>query len=262
MRQAVRGELHGKCPYPVSEAIIQDLVAGDVQGEDEPMQEIIVVATSRAAVNAYVTMARRAKLEVVGVNIESFAIVECFSRLFRRTADMAHTNLFVDLGARTTQVVLAQGRRIVFARNLATGGRYFDRAVAEGLGVSDAQAHAMRRELREARTPGPAGDELYRLLDAPLDALADELTQCLRYYESVFRNQPVERAIFVGGQAYDKRLCQALAQRLNLPAQVGDPLVRVSRMAGAGAEMGMDRRHPQPDWAVAVGLSLGAETAA
>ena len=88
------------------------------------------------------------------------------------------------------------------------------------------------------------------------------MTQCLRYYESVFRSQSVDRAIFVGGQAYDKRLCQAIAQRLNMPSQIGDPLVRMRRTDGAGVDPKLDWRNPQPAWAVAVGLSLGPTVAA
>ncbi len=67
--------------------------------------------------------------------------------------------------------------------------------------------------------------------------------------------------IFLGGQAYDKRLCQAIAQRLNLPAQIGDPLAQIERHAGSGMAAGLDRREPQPDWAVAIGLSLGGYAA-
>ncbi len=96
------------------------------------------------------------------------------------------------------------------------------------------------------------------MLDGQLRTMADELTQCLRYYESVFRNSSVERAVFVGGGAYDKRLCQSLAQRLNLSAQIGDPLMGLKCASGATLSPGMDRRAPQPNWAVAVGLSLGA----
>ena len=87
------------------------------------------------------------------------------------------------------------------------------------------------------------------------------MSKCVRYHESIFRNRPVERAIFLGGQAYDKRLCQALAQRLNLPAQIGDPLLRVKRLDDAILNEGSDQREPQPDWAVAIGLSLGAAAA-
>ena len=104
--------------------------------------------------------------------------------------------------------------------------------------------------------------EIHGHMGDVLDALGDELTQCVRYYESVFRNQNIERAIFLGGQASDKRLCQAIAQRLNLPAQIGDPLVRIESLNADGAVAALDRREPQPRWAVAVGLSLGGSQAA
>jgi hypothetical protein len=38
---------------------------------------------------------------------------------------------------------------------------------------------------------------------------------------------------------------------------VGDPLARMGRISEIGPETGIDRRHPQPSWAVALGLSLG-----
>ena len=46
-----------------------------------------------------------------------------------------------------------------------------------------------------------------------------------------------------------------------LAAQVGDPLVRMSRISEVGIESGIDRRQPQPSWAVAIGLSMGPKVA-
>jgi len=258
--EAVIGELRGKLPYDVKQAVVRHVVAGDIYVEGEPKQEVIAVAAPRHVVESYIDMAHRAKLDVTGVNVEPCAIVECFSRLFRRASDASRAILFVDLGAKTTQVVLSHGSRMVFARNLPHGGERLDAAVAEAMGVPAEQAHALRQDLLNGLLGPEEQEGLYRMLDEPLDALAGEITKCLRYYESVFRNQDVERAIFVGGQAADRRLCQAIAKRLNLPAQVGDPLIRVGGVTCPGD--GVDRRQPQPRWAVAVGLSLGAGLAA
>jgi type IV pilus assembly protein PilM len=260
--KAVRQELNGKLPWPLAQAVVRHVVAGELPAEGEVKQEVIAVASSKATVEAYLSMARKAKLDVVGINVESCALVECFGRLFRRNADAARTILYLDIGLHSTQVVLSHGNHIVFARNLGVGGALLDAAVAETLEIPIEQAQAMRRDLVRAEGPTEAGEELYRMLSQPLDQLAEQLMQCLHYYESIFRNQSIERAIFLGGVAYDKRLCQGLAQRLNLPAQIGDPLVRCGRVEGAGLGIGLDRREPQPDWAVAVGLSLGAPRAA
>ena len=149
-----------------------------------------------------------------------------------------------------------------FVRKLSTAGRQLDEAVAKGLKIGVEQASAIRKDLLKGNSDAAPADELYHLLDGPVQSLTEELTKCLRYYESVFRNQTIERAIFVGGQAFDKRLCQSIAKHINLPAQIGDPLLRIKRIGGAGMEIGLDRREPQPHWAVAVGLSLGAARAA
>ncbi|MDY6914162.1 MAG: pilus assembly protein PilM [Planctomycetota bacterium] len=260
---AVQRELQGKLPYPIRDAMIRHVIVGDIYGEAEPKQEVIVVAAARKTLGAYLAMTRRVGLNVVTIDVEPCAVVECFQRLFRRATDAQRPILYIDMGAASTQVVLSHGPQIVFARNLAKGGEQLDQAVAKGMQISLEQACATRIDLLRADSQtGQAGHELYRFLDSPLSDIAEELNQCLRYHDSVFRNQSVERVIFVGGQAYDRRLCQTLAQQLNLPAQIGDPLVRVKRVEGAGLAIGLDRREPQPDWAVAVGLSLGASQAA
>jgi len=260
--QALRVELEGKLACPVSDAIIRHIVAGKTHGNGEGKQEIIAVATAKATLEAYLQMAHRAKLDVVGVNVEPCAIVECFSRLFRRTSDAARTILFLDLGAASTQVVLAHGNKIAFARNLTTGIEQLDEVVAKGMKIPPEQADALRRDISNNNDDPEAQEKMYHLFDGWIEAITDELTQCLRYSESVFRNQTIERVIFVGGGAYDKRLCQSIAQRLNLPAQIGDPLLRIKSLDGASSGTGLDRRCPLPDWAVAVGLSIGATIAA
>jgi len=91
----------------------------------------------------------------------------------------------------------------------------------------------------------------------PLNQLASELDLCRRYYESAFPNKPVDRLIFVGGEAKHRSLCQHIAHEMSLSAQIGDPLIRMGRTTNVGIESGLDRRQSQPGWAVAIGLSLG-----
>src|SRR5690606_14596447 len=54
----------------------------------------------------------------------------------------------------------------------------------------------------------------------PLHRLVEELELCRRYYEMTFQGRPVNRLIFVGGEARQKGLCQNLARSLGLAAQV------------------------------------------
>lgn len=264
INSALESEFAGKLPYPVEEAIIQHVVAGEIYDDGEAKQEIIAVAANRKTVEAYLKAINKAGLEVVGVNIEACAIVECFSRLFQRTADSGRTTLFIDIGASSTQVVLSHGPGLAFAHNLKRGAMQLDQALVKALNITPEKARQLRLDMvnKPKGAPEVSSEQLYRLMDEELELLTEELTQCLRYYESAFPNRSIERAIFVGGQACDKRLCQVIAQRLNLPAQIGDPLLRFNCGDGVGSELDLGDDKPHPALAVAVGLSLGANTAA
>ena len=85
----------------------------------------------------------------------------------------------------------------------------------------------------------------------------EELTLCRRYHEATFPNKPVDRLIFVGGEARQRSLCAYIAREMGLAAQVGDPIVRMGRISEIGIESGIDRRQSQPNWSVAIGLSIG-----
>jgi hypothetical protein len=110
----------------------------------------------------------------------------------------------------------------------------------EGSGELEGKARLVEQALRE-----------------PLAKLSEELDLCRRYHESTFHGKPLDRLVFIGGEARHRNICMYVARSLSLAAQVGDPLVRMGRTSDVGVESGIDRRQPQPSWSVALGLSMG-----
>jgi len=92
-------------------------------------------------------------------------------------------------------------------------------------------------------------------LEEPIQTLISELELCVRYYESIFPGKQIDRVIFVGGESRHVAICQKVAQRLGLPATLGDPMARLVR--DAKTHTSVDMRQPQPGWAIAVGLAGG-----
>ena len=78
---------------------------------------------------------------------------------------------------------------------------------------------------------------------------------CARYYGSVFHGRKINRLIFLGGEANHRQICQQIAQKLGIAAQIGDPFTRVLKSED-GIDSCIDRRSPQPAWAVAMGCVL------
>jgi Tfp pilus assembly PilM family ATPase len=93
----------------------------------------------------------------------------------------------------------------------------------------------------ESASPLAAGEAI--------ESLGHELAMCIRYYQSTFPEKPIDRAIFIGGEARRTDLSQSIARMLRLPAQLGDPLARLGGLDRSGLPAG-----PHPGWAVACGL--------
>lgn len=107
-----------------------------------------------------------------------------------------------------------------------------------------------RRTGRPAAGLGPRVDGAAPLAAGEaIESLGHELAMCIRYYQSTFPEKPIERAIFIGGEARRTDLCQSIARMLRLPAQLGDPLARLGGLDRSGLPAG-----PHPGWAVACGL--------
>lgn len=257
--KALRWELEGKLPFNHADAIVRHVVAGQLLGGHEGGQEVIVMAAAREVVEAYLQLLRHAKLDVVALNVEPCAILQCFARLLQRADDTERTTLFLDLGQSVTQVVIARGPDMVFARNLMFGARHIDDAAAAAVGTTPEEVGKIRSAPDDSPAAGTAAERIYAAAEETVDSLAGDVMKCLRYVESTFPSDSIERVVFLGGQAQDRRLCQMLAQRLNLPAQVGDPFARIANARDTKLGIDVDRRQAQPAWAVAVGLSLGAD---
>ncbi len=261
MRRALRWELEGKLPFDYADAVVRHVVAGQIRGEREANQEVIVLAASRDVVEAHLQLVRRTKLEVVALNVEPCAILQCFARLFQRADDTRRVTLFLDLGQAVTQVVIARGPDLAFARNLMFGATHIDAAAAEAAGITEEQANKLRLEAASSADSASQAEGVYSAAADVVAELGEEVMKCIRYFEATFPSDSIERVVFLGGQALDKHLCQTLAQRLNMPAQIGDPFARIGNAEGVKLSIGLDRRQAQPAWAVAVGLSIGSDAA-
>jgi Tfp pilus assembly PilM family ATPase len=109
-------------------------------------------------------------------------------------------------------------------------------------------------ELRHEVLPGEAITTAANVdFSELLDALTDELLMCRRYHQSLFPGRPIDRLIFLGGEAAQIGFCQHIARALRLPAQLGDPMARLKRESSLSTPgVALDRA--QPGWAVAFGL--------
>jgi Tfp pilus assembly PilM family ATPase len=282
MTAAIAQAVREKMGMDPSATLIRIYMVGQAQTSDAPMQDVIVIAAPRVEVNRLIEAASQARLDIIGMNVQPMALVDCFSHIYRRRSDTTSTTCFVDIGWAGTRLVVARGGSILSAGSIAIGGADLARAVALAMSISIEEAklerlkichadtqseeHRDKRELHVVRPMGVCGDiePQRRTVDAAcaelLHHLIGQIEQFRDRFTERFPGGPIDRLVFVGGEAQNRALCRTIAREMRLSALVGDPLLRMGRCSDFGFASGIDRREPQPSWAVAIGLSLGGAT--
>ncbi|MDX2117487.1 MAG: pilus assembly protein PilM [Planctomycetota bacterium] len=254
--------------------------------------EQICMATARELVVRLMTGMKGAKLEPVGMHSEFQAVLKAFEFAQRRASDQGHATLYMDMGATSTKIAIAQDGRLVFCRKIDIGGWHLDHAVAVQHNLEIGEARRRRYAMTTFGPAQPEPEQGLALLSAgmsaagqaggqsgaggtsaepavavaprpmraggihePLEMLRDEIAMCLRYHDAMFPTMKADRMVFLGGEARHRALCQHIAKSLRLSAQLADPLARVGRTGNEPAT-GVDAKEAQPGWTVALGLCL------
>jgi type IV pilus assembly protein PilM len=258
-KQKHRQEL--KLPFDPERALLRHAVVGQTRDGGDPRLHVIVMAADRQWINQFIAAARQSRLDVVAMNMQPLALLDCFANVYRRTAEQQSVRLYVDIGSSGSRAFIGQGTHLLFARNLAIGGDHLTRAVADSLAISFQDARTLRIKLCAGAGAGTGaganGARVETVCRQALEELIQDLERCRQEHELAFPDLAISRLIFIGGEARHEGLCQHIAEKLKLPGQTGDCLCRMVRNSRIGIESAIDRRHPQPAWSAAIGLSMG-----
>jgi len=251
IEKAVKWETRGKLPTDPDKAIVRHLIAGEVMHENRPCVDVIALGMSRPAIKGLLAVADDARLDVLGIHAEPSALVDCFANIFRRKSDATVVNAFIDIGCASTRIVIAQGRRILHLRTIPLASDDLNRALAavEHSEIEEAAKLRATLAINELKENAQASNaeilvepcnsarqaeadrraEAGRAIEPTVARLANEISSCCQQHAAAFAALPVQRLIFVGGEANDRLLCQSLARQIGIGAQIGDPLVRMAR---------------------------------
>lgn len=246
-------ELQGKLPFEVKDAVVRHILAGTVSENNEPKQDVIVLAARRGSVERAASMMGRLGLNVVGVGIEPCAMCTPYAYASSQapaTQEGPPGLMIVYLAPEYTYVAIVRGPETTFVKGIEHGTAKVVDAIAASRKITGAEAFALRAKWCDSPTAENLAEavELYNSVRWSLEHYLDEIESCMRYHASLARGLRVDRLHFVGPEARDRALVRILSASLTVPCEVGDPM---------GAIVGGAVRHDvAPQMAVAVGLSL------
>ena len=275
LASAALWESRERFAFEVAADRIHCIKAGEVRQGTDAQNEVILIAVPEDAISRHLDMLSGMRLIPAHIDTEPTALFGAYERFLRRADDDTFVSVIVDIGLACTKVIVGRGKAILMIKTLDIAGRKFNESVAEELNLSYADAASLRRRTFETcgqgagrlgptKTPGATvsghateeGKVELSVFDAireQAEALAREISLCLRYCSVTFRGLRSTRITLTGGEAYDRRLVKSLSEHLDCECVVGQPLWGIDL---GGVEISGDRRGELAEWSVATGLAL------
>ncbi len=256
LENAIRFRAEEVLPIPLEEAILDYVVLEEGEREDgTPVRRILLVVAYREVVERYLEACKGAGLEVVGIDLEAFALLRS---LVVPTDSLPGDGalVVVAVGHDRTTIAVSNGRFCEFTRMLDWGGWSLNVPIARALDMAPSEVEGIKRQLSfaeettiEGLSPARAASAREGLQRA-LGVFARELVASLQFYQAQPGALGIGQIVLTGGTAHMSGFADAVEGMVGVPVRLGDPFERVklSKDVALGDQSG--------SLAVAIGLGI------
>lgn len=166
---------------------------------------------------------------------------------YLRTApieDEAEVVCLANIGSETTDIVLMRGQDLLFARNLSSGSKVLDDAIAGAFGVSERKAESLKRELVDldpesrGRYASGQAEKITMAAGGAASAIVSGIQSSVAFCQSQTKVQglQLDRVLISGGGARLRGLPGMLREALRCPVELFDPFASVDLSALPSAD--------------------------
>jgi type IV pilus assembly protein PilM len=254
---AIRFRAQESLPIPIEDAVLDYQVLSETKDANGlNLKRVLLVVAYRDLVDRYVAACRKAGIELVGIDLEAFALLRAMSA--PRESEGGAALVVVAVGHDRSTFAVSDGRVCEFARVLEWGGNSLNVALARALDVAPSETEQLKRQIDLNETTPSAGLTETQLTSAKeairrqIEAFARQLVSSLQFYQGQPGSLSIGEIVLTGGTAHMRGLPQELQRLIGVPVRIGDPLlrVRVGKDAVAGDEQQLG------SYAVAIGLGI------
>ena len=257
LENAIRFRAEEVLPIPLDQAVLDYVVLDEeVREGGIEWKRILLVVAYREVVDRYLQACRRAGLDVIGIDLEAFALLRSLEAPTERDASSGAL-VAVAIGHDRTTIAVSTGRHCEFARVLDWGGWSLNVAIARELDRAPSEVESIKRQLsfgQATDVEGLTAEQVAKSRDAVQRALATfsrELVASLQFYQAQPGALGIGEVVLTGGTAHMDGLIDAVGELVGVPVRIGDPFKRVKVGPKISGE-------DQPG-SVAIAIGLGIE---
>jgi type IV pilus assembly protein PilM len=242
LAKAIKYQADSLIPTPLAESKVDWALLGDSPA-DKTKQEILLTSVPNKFVEDRLDMLESIGLNVVAFEPDNLAMARALS-----AAD-GGAQLLLDVGHRATDLVIMLGGSPHLTRSIPTGVEAIVRAAAQGLNVDQKQAEqfVFKFGLSKEKLEG----QVFQAINGTVDLLATEVEKSIKFFQTRYTSNKVERIIVTGGASIIPEFPLYLANKFSVSVEIGNAWRNVS--------FGQDRQNEllaiSNQFSVAVGLA-------
>ena len=247
IKEAIKWELESNIPLSVNDVYFDFYILPKQFQFDEKQTSVLVLAVNKEVVNDLLSVLTRAKLEVIGMESESFAL----ARSLLGKEDEDKVSLIIDIGADKTSLLFVVNGLLLFTSSIYLSAQTFTDVISKGLNMTFKEAEKLKIE--QGIGSMIKKDPLFTVLEDSLNSLVDEIDRSIEFFiEKLQYANKLEQVILCGGGAGMKGLIPFLAKKLGYPTYLGNPWKNIN----LGKTIPPMNREESTEYATAIGLAL------
>jgi type IV pilus assembly protein PilM len=234
---AIKFESRKYIPASLDEVNVSwEILEEDENDRAKPTMKVLLVAAPKSEVQYYDSLFRETDVKIDSLELESFSLVRSV------VGNTKGRFILVDIGAKTTNIVLINDGIVHVSRSVDIGGADMTNAIMQSLNISRERAVVLKE----------GGENFFtgatRVGFPSLNYVASEVKRVLDTQKS----DAIESLILCGGGSLLTGLPEFLGQLTGLPVTIGNALSRVIYDEATSGKI----KELSGAFAVAIGLAL------
>ncbi|MBI3290879.1 type IV pilus assembly protein PilM [Candidatus Falkowbacteria bacterium] len=248
LEDIIKKEIVNHIPLSLDETYID----WQVLNENETSAKLLVGLAPKNIVDSYFLILEKSGLAPYILEIEAAPIIRALipSEQEKENKEDGKAKIIIDFGAVRTGLIFYDEQTVKFTSSLPISGNRITETIANTLKLDAKKAEKAKIicGLDEKKCEGA----LRKILFSSVDNLASQIKKSIAFYKANFPNgNQATEVILCGGGANFIKIDQVLAEKLNIPVKIGNPLINVSN----SKKMAIDNKK-MLSYTTAIGLGL------
>jgi len=217
--QAVQYEARQHIPLPLSEVTLDWQIIGRSENNEKVKPfKILLVAVPNEIINQYQGIATEAKLKLVAMEAEVFALARTLSSQEKEIGAIA----LIEIGARSTTISIVDKGVLKISHSFDTSGNDLTNVISRGVGLGYDEAE----EIKKTEGLLAKNEHIKQAMVPLLDLIIVEAKKIIQsfYYT---QNIDIKKVILSGGSANMPGLIEYISKAVDKPVEILNPFTDI-----------------------------------